>query len=473
METNMDIIAQLKKALALEAGNYDAAPSTLTQGAALQREELDDIMHSVTVGNDQLSLQKEMDCKPYKSNLVQFTRQLSHGILGGSARTEGLVGQEEVSDYIRATVPMSYYSELRRTTLVANIVATFDGTKAEDRASESAALRLGCDIEMDCFRGQADFSNAGIFDGNPLLLPQGMPNMQGVDLQVRQSDARRDTQDLMFAEFGSGDSVVINGNGSLTQEMVDDAALRSSLGFGKANELFISPKVLQGYNKILLAYQRNVLGGSPQTASGSDLQTQWTTVGAVKLKSHQFLRGKTGAAPYHVQSGLTNASMTITIASAAGSAPTDFVAGNVFFYVATPCNFLGEGPACPAVSRTITATGDTETVTINHPSAGTVEWFNVYRTVAGATAGKAKFIGRVVINKGGSSTTFVDLDNKNPGFATGFLIQKDSMGLKEMAPFSRAHMAITDLTTPEAFFRFVCLAVKGPRFNALIDNLAE
>jgi len=155
METKIDIIAQLKKALALEAGNYDVAPSALTQGGALQREELDDIMHSVTVGNDQLSLQKEMDTKPYKSNLVQFNRQLSHGILGGSARQEGAVGQEEVSDYIRATVPMSYYSELRRTTLVANIVATFDGTKAEDRASESAALRLGCDIEMDCFRGQA------------------------------------------------------------------------------------------------------------------------------------------------------------------------------------------------------------------------------------------------------------------------------------------------------------------------------
>jgi hypothetical protein len=66
---------------------------------------------------------------------------------------------------------MAYYSHLRRVTLVANLVETVDGKKAEERAASDAALKLAGDIEFDLFRGKADFSNAGVFDGNPSLIP--------------------------------------------------------------------------------------------------------------------------------------------------------------------------------------------------------------------------------------------------------------------------------------------------------------
>ena len=34
--------------------------------------------------------------------------------------------------------------------------------------ANDAAIKLAADIEFDGFRGQSDFSNAGVFDGNPI-----------------------------------------------------------------------------------------------------------------------------------------------------------------------------------------------------------------------------------------------------------------------------------------------------------------
>jgi hypothetical protein len=232
---------------ALEAGNYNAQPSSLVQGAALQIEDLTPVMQNVTYDNSHIKLQKMLNVESCKSTLAQFDRQLSYGIFGGSAQLEGFVGQEETSDFVRIVVPMAYYSHTRRVTLVANLVATVDGKKAEERAAEDAAKKLAGDVEFDVFRGKADFSNAGLFDGNPNLIPN-LPNILGLEVQIRQSDAQRNAKDLMFGEFGSDDTVVIPGGGTLTQEMVEDASVRSAMNLGSADMLVVDPKVLSAYN---------------------------------------------------------------------------------------------------------------------------------------------------------------------------------------------------------------------------------
>jgi hypothetical protein len=142
-----------------------------------------------------IKLQKMLPSKDVKSQLHQFNRQLDYGIFGGSAQFEGGIGEEDTSNYVRAVVPMAYYSTTRRVTVAANMIGAFDGVKAEDRAAADAAMKLAGDIEFDSFRGQSDFSNAGVFDGNPLAVAK-VPNMIGVDQQVRQSDAQQNTQDL-------------------------------------------------------------------------------------------------------------------------------------------------------------------------------------------------------------------------------------------------------------------------------------
>lgn len=454
---------------ALEAGSTNAAPSTLTQGAALQPEDLSPVLYNTTFEDRHIKLQKMLKTTSCKSTLAQFDRQLSYGQFGGSAQLEGAVGQEETSDFVRVVVPMAFYSHIRRVTVVATMVATVDGVKADERAAADAAKKLSADIEFECFRGMADFSNQGVFDGNPYCIAN-LPGMHGLDLQIRQSDGQRNSHDLMFAEFGSDDSVVISGGGTMTQEMLEDANVRSQMNFGNADKLVVDPKVLANYNKMTYGKERIILAGSPQDATGADLAKQWVSGGTIKIEASRFLSGKSKPAP--VRKTSPGAPGTVTPSQTADAAAvTAFQAGQVYKYYVTACNEKGESPKSAEASITVDTNGKYISLSIVHPSSGTLRYFNVYRTVAGGASGTEKFIGRVVATPGAGPTVFVDLGNKIPGFVTGFLIEGETMEMKELAPYSRLKLAITDLTQPEAYFKFCTLCVFAPRKNCLLDNL--
>jgi hypothetical protein len=467
MSNAIEAIQSLTKAL--EAGGYNAAPGSLVQGAALQVEDLSSVMEVVTFDDSHLKLAKMIKVESCKSTLAQFDRQLSYGVFGASATLEGGIGQEETSDYVRITVPMCFYSHTRRVTLAATLVETVDGKKADERAASDAAKKLAADIEFDSFRGRSDFSNQGIFDGNPMALPL-MPNMFGLDVQIRQSDTQRNAHDLMLGEYGSDDSVVLYAGGALSQDNIEDATTRSAMNLGNADKLVVDPKVLSAYNKLTYGKERIVLAGSPQDSTGAELRKQWVSTGTCSIESSRFLSGKTRPQQARSRGPLAPTSIA-SVTSTTGSAPTAFKAGEVYTYFATSGNEIGESVQTAAVSGTIAANGDYLAVVINHPGSGTVRYFNLYRSPAGGTAASAKFIGRVALAAGAGTTTFVDLGNKSPGFVTGFLVQGDTMNFFELAPYSRLKLAVTDLSTPEAHFRFLTLAVKQPRKNVLIDNL--
>ena len=112
MSDMLQKLEELKKAL--EAGGYNAAPGALTQGSAIQMEDLSPVMNVATYDDSKIKLQKIFKVSPARGTLVQFNRQLDYGIFGGSAVLEGAVGQEETSDYVRAVVPMAYYVHIRQ-----------------------------------------------------------------------------------------------------------------------------------------------------------------------------------------------------------------------------------------------------------------------------------------------------------------------------------------------------------------------
>lgn len=469
----MDFVENLTSLVkALEAGNYNAPPSTLVQGAALQTEDLSPVMRNVTFGQEHIKLQKMLDTESVKSMLSQYNRQLSYGMFGGSAQIEGFVGQEQTSDYVRAVVPMCFYSHTRRVTLASTMVQTVDGKKSDERAAEDAAILLAADIEFDLFRGKGDFSNAGVFDGNPLVIPS-LPNMLGLEAQIRQSDAQRQAQDLMFAEFGSQDSVVIQGGGLvgtqtigsanvLQQTNIEDASTRSAMNMGSADKLILDPKTLSAYNKVAFGKERIILANSGQDNSGADLRRQWVSGGVVTLEASRFLSGKTS--PARPRSIGPSAPASVTGANVADATA---LAAGTYKYVVTQVNEVGEGPAAAPVSVTCAAA---DRVELTITGAGTVRYWNVYRSAVNGPVAGAKFIGRVA-NMGGATTKFWDLGNKIPGFVTGYLVQGDTMDIAELASYSRLKMAVADLSQTEAHFRFLTLRVQEPRKNVLVDNL--
>lgn len=447
---------------ALEAGQYNAAPESLQQGSALQVEDLSPVMENVTFDDQHIKLQKMLSVKDAKSTLVQFNRQLDYGIFGGSAQYEGGIGEEDTSNYARAIVPMAYYSTVRRVTVAANMIGAFDGRKAEDRASDDAAMKLAGDVEFDSFRGHSDFSNAGVFDGNPAA-GANIPGMRGVDAQVRESDALSNTQDLMFAEYGSDQSVIVSVNGTLTQSFIEDASVKSAMQHGSADKLLLDPISLSQYNKIAHAKERIMLAGSAQEASGANLRTQWTSSALVSIEPSRFLSGKTR--PARARAGSPVAPV---IAAAAAANVASVLEAGTYTYYATACNERGESVRSAEVSQVV-ADGEAASITITTVAGS--KYYNVYRSEDGGSAATAKFVGRIA-NTGAANTVMVDLGNRQPGSVTGFLLQGNTMELRQLSAYSKLKLAINDLSLPEAHFRFLCLAVKQPRKNVLLENIS-
>lgn len=447
---------------ALEAGSYNAAPGSLVQGSALQHEDLSPVMQNVTFGDEHIKLQKALKIEDAKSQLIQFNRQLSYGTFGGSAQYEGGIGEEDTSDYVRAVVPMAYYSTTRRVTVAANMIGAFDGVKAEDRAAEDAAKKLAGDIELDLLKGMSDFSNAGVFDGNPGAIP-ALPNMFGLDQQVRQSDAQASTQDLMFAEYGSDQSVVLSADGTLSQSIIEDAGVRSAMNMGHADKLMLDPISLAAYNKIAHAKERIVLAGSAQEATGAALRQQWTSSGAVTLEASRFISGKTRPAKARAGSPAAPAAPAAAAVVGAGS----LLDAGVYVYYVTSCNERGESLKSANTTHTVASAGDAADLTIT--AASGAKYYNVYRSAAGGSAADAKFVGR--IKQGVGNPVFRDLGNRSPGSVTGYMLQMDTWGVHQLAAYSKLKLAVSDLSLPEAHFRFLCLTGYQPRKNVLIDNI--
>lgn len=453
---------------ALDLGSYAGAPGSHVQGSALQVEDVSPVMHVVTFNDKDIKLQKDIKSSKMKGQLFQFNRTLSYGTFGSSAQLEGQVGQEETSEIIRAVVPVSYYSHIRRVTIAAMQAETQDGVKADDREAQAAAKLLAGDVEFDSFRGKDDFSNLGLFDGNPLAIPNTLPNMLGLGVQVRQSDALLNSHDLMFESFGSNLSVVIAGGGILSQPMVEDAWIRGVLNHGTADRLLVDPLVLSAYSRqAYLNKERFNLGASPQEpVTGVDIRRQAVSGGVVTLEHSTFLRAQTRPLPSRPSA--PGAPVIASDSSASGSG-TSFVLNQVYVYFVTGVNERGESVKSADVSHTIAASGRYVELAIT-PGTGTTRFFNVFRSVAGGTSAGAKLIGRVKAAVTGN-TTFRDLNNRQPGGISGFLVQMDTMEFKELMPYSRLKLAVSDLTQPEAHFRFLCLAVYEPRKNIIIDNL--
>jgi hypothetical protein len=455
-------LQQLNKAL--EAGNYNAAPSQLTQGSALQVEDLASALVNLCIDDSQFKLMSMIKVKPSKSTLTQFDRQLSYGSFGYGAQLEGGIGTERTSDYVRIVMPMCFYSQVRKVSLASTMVATVDGTASDDRAAKDATMSMAEEMEVDLFKGRAYFSNGGVFDANPNAMPT-MANIFGIDVQIRQADSAINARDLNMDEFGGDESCIVPGGGTLTQDLIEDATLRSVLHNGDATKGVCSPTVLKNYNLIAYGKERIVLAGNPQGATGAELRKQWTANGQASLEASRFLEAKRKE-----KIGFNPEVAPITALSGAssmiGTVITSFSQNEVYKYFVVACNEKGEGSRSNIAQVTIA--NDGEGIQLSIPATTNARWFAVFRTVAGGTI--PQFIGNVAAAPSGV-TTFTDLNNRQPGASDMYMISEDVWEIRELAPYSRLKLAVADLSLPEAHFRFLTLVGHKPRVNTILENL--
>ena len=194
------------------------------------------------------------------------------------------------------------------------------------------------------------------------------------------------------------------------------------------------------------------------------MRQQWTSSALVSLEPSRFLSGKTR--PARSRAGSPAAPATLTSAAAADAASV--LDAGTYSYKVTAVSERGESVAKNDDGGTqAVAAGEKVTLTIAATSGA--KYFNVYRSEDGGSFATAKFVGKV--KAGAGATTFVDLGNREPGSVTGYLIQSSTMGFHQLSPYSRLKLAVSDLSLPEAHFRFLCLAAYQPRKNVLLENI--
>lgn len=465
----MDKLTDIAKAL--EAGYALGPVGGRVQGAALQIQDMSPVMNNLTFGDDHIKLQKWLPTVKAKAMVYEYQRQLSYGQLDGMATLEISAGQQDQGQYVKAFAAMAFYHTQAVVSVAATMVKTFDGVNNEEREAKNAAMRISGFLERDLFSGKADFSNAGVFDGNPAVMPQIMGNLVGLDPQIRQADSALSATALDFIEYGAGDSVIINVGGSLSQESIEDGRVRSIMNFGYADELYVDPQVHAEYNKIVFGKERIVLAGSPQKNTGGELGGQWTVSGPVKIVDSRFISGKTRP-PAQYANGAPAAP---SISAATFSSSTSFTVGDVLSYYVTGSNEIGEGAPTAISSMTVGVAGQGVRLTITPSGSGNAaRWFNVYRSAPGAAATSntklMAFVGRVAAAVSGT-TTFDDLNNRLPGSVTGFLLDKRGHEVAELAPFSKRELARVDSAERSLWLKYCCLAVTVPRFNVLLSSL--
>jgi hypothetical protein len=476
---------------AMEAGVVGGAIGNQVQGGALQPEDLSTVLINLCATHEDLVLQKIAPVKGCQSTVALFNRQISHGDMGVSAVGEGVAGLSQTGTYIRTQTPICYYAQVRVVTDVQNAVKTFDGISGSEREAKSASIAIALDTEMDLFLGRSNFSNSGLFDGNPNAIPD-MRNILGLDAQIRMNDQSYEATDQMFKEFGGGKTVVVNGaSGTLTVDMISKAALslRNNWVSPKtASKLYISPEAHFAYNQAQIAassgpvQMRALVGGAggAPSWSGADLRHVYTSSGFdIEFAETQVLRGKDKWANSRAE-----APGTPSIGSAAltdyTSTKNGVLPAGVYRYVITAGNAGGEG-------RPFGVGGDTSgihKVTVSGSNTGSVSmvitqssgaaetYYNIYRTAAGASTAVAnyKWVGRVKC--AGATTTFIDLGGKGAGYTNAYLVDSESLEIHELRPYSRQKAAKVDLTEREIHYRWLTLAVTAPRKHAIIDNIA-
>lgn len=475
---NSEVIEKVTTLLkALEAGYAFGPAGTSVQGAALQRQDLSGIMNNVTYQSQMLVLQKVIPTRVAKSMTVEYRRQLSYGGLQGVATVEVSAGKSITGDYESLLAAMAFYTVSSIVSFAATQVQAFDNVQNEEREAHNAAMVIAGAIELDLFRGHADFSNGGVFDGAPSAMPLGtvMPGMIGLDPQIRQANLSYQARSLDMFEYGAGGSTLLNVGGTLAQSNIEDGLSHSVMNFGEARTLYLDPLTHAAYNKIIFNKEHSYvnMGQQPPSATGAALTQQWTANGQCSLITSRFLSGKTAPPPVMTP----NTPSAPTVSGAAASSTTGYLNNQVITYFVTSVNEQGEGTASSNVTVTLSGNGQQVNLSITAAAGTAAYWFNVYASTPGSatvsSTAQCKFIGRVKASATPTTlvTTFADLGNFVPGSVTGFLLDKRNMERPQLSSFAKLNGATVDTAVRSLFVQAETVIAITPAFNILLSNL--
>lgn len=469
---------ELLKTMQIGHAYGGAAPTSLVGGGALSMESIDGTLKSVTYDASNLVFWPSIPQDRAYSLVEQFVRTNSYGDTGTPFIPE--TGSPVMNDatYDRHAAKVVFMSTRRGVSLASTLVKMQFGADAESREAQAGTLWMLERLERELYKGLADFSNGGVFDGSLSAMPIKLQNLNllGLEAQIRQGDQDYTAQIAAFQGFGGQLSVISDSAGqTLAESDFEDKANIMLENFAHPSEVHLQPKDMSNFVKQFYPKERVNLGmvGLQDGKAGYVVRSFMTTAGEIALKPNVFLKPKDVQKSANDRAGVPAAPASVTAAElAADSIGSNLQINDTYAYAVAACNEQGEGAAVATVTKSaLSANGVSVRLTIAQPASGnTPTHYAVYRTGNTAT-GTKKFVGYVA--RTGANTLFTDRGYKVPGSSTAYMMDMDASVLvwKQLAPLMRINLA--QVTTAKEFLLWLAgtMIVFAPRKLGIFQNI--
>lgn len=469
---------ELAKTMQIGHG-YLGSPQGLVGGGALTMESIEGTLKSVTFDATNLVCWPSMPQSKAFNLVEQYIRQNAYGDGGSAYVSEAGSPAMNDANIDRNMQKVVFFATRRGVSLPSTLVRMNQAAQdPESFESSSGTLWILEKLERELYKGLADFSNNGFFDGNVAALPSKISNLNlaGIEQQLRSGDQDYTAQSQEFQGYGGSQSVISDRQGqTLDEGSIEDLANIITENFGRVSEMHVAPKNLSDFIKQFYPKERVNTLGVLDGRAGYVVKTMATTAGDVGLKPNVFLKPKDISKSIDDRAGVPAAP-----ASASGSVvandgqASNLQAGDSYAYIITSVNEQGECAAYASVSaQSIDTTGQIVKLSISSPSSGPIPThYAVYRT-NNSGSGQPMFIGFCA--RTGASSTFVDRGMKLPGAASAYMLdmRPEMMVWKQLAPMMKINLAQVTLSKEFILFLSGVLLVYAPRKMGMFANIGK
>ena len=357
-------VQQLTKAL---AAGYDANPATMTGGAALRVQSLEESLKIVTFTDRHIVFWRDVPKSPAYSTVEEFNVQESYGDdFFGAFYREGELPLANDSVYRRQTALVKFMGSVKEITQPATLIHPAHGNLVA-KENESGILWLLRKVEKALFYGDSSLAFGGAegeqWDGlRNLIAPDMLIDLEGASLQE--------------ADF-------------------EEATNLLALNYAYPTDCYLGYSSLSDLVKIMYPRHRVSLPAPRDGRIGQAVNSIVTQAGDLALNATRFIE-KRPVAPAGARGPATHvptapSAVAVALVAGAGTGEFDKSQGNQdarYAYIVTAANRFGESAPSPATLSPIMTGANAQagaafSIDITNAAAVSVppEYFNIYRTV--------------------------------------------------------------------------------------------
>lgn len=457
----------------LNAGDYNVAPNTLTQGGALAMESLDSSLKAVTFEMKNLKLWPRIAKEKAYNVFEEYNRQTSYGESSNGGffdANAGTTPNESTSGYNRQGQYVKYMGSTRIVALPLTMIRPAHGPIIAREIKNGTVDLLG-KMERNLFEANGYFqSSTGTFTGAAGDVNTNPAKYNGLEQQIRNGNFDSTAQYTGWEAYGGTASTIKDLAGvSPDEDAIEDVAANVLINNGSPDTMMVDPLTHRDLSKIFYPKERIPSMGVSNGQAGFVLNKFMTSAGELNLVSDIFLRPK--YTPLTVAQ--TGAPATPVVSGTTTEVDATAELSGTFYYRVSAFNDAGESLATAEASQAVTV-GNRAKITIAAGTAG-AKYYACFRSSVSGSGWK--FIGYVkdTNTSGGAGAIFRDAGHKVPGAPTGFLLDlnAEKVSFRQLAPMMKMDLATIGTAYRWMQMIFGTPIVYTPLHHGLWDNVGR